>query len=266
MKRGVLIFAYDNELIDYRAMAAWSARNIHRHLDLPVALVTDSPLDDNVFDQVIVCDKKSGNSKNFIDHAQHATWYNQNRADAFNLSPWEHTLLLDADYVVASDRLNLLWQIDRDVIVHRWAHDITGVYDFDGNNHFGRYRMPMYWATVMCFRRSHRIRQMFDIMHMVRTNWQHYRDLYHIGQPAYRNDIALSVALNVLDGHMGTDCSIPWSMASVLPADVLSQIDVDHYRIDFKDSQDRPKYIETRGQDFHAMGKKALGDIVANSR
>lgn len=266
MTRGALIFAYNNEHIDYRAMAAWAAENIHRHLDIPVAVITDNPIDDGVFDQVIIHGKTSGNARHFADLPQHVSWYNQNRVSAFDLTPWDHTLLLDADYVVASDRLNLLWEIDRDLVVHRWAHDITGMYDFDGNNYFGRYRMPMSWATVMCFRRSQEAKQTFDIMHMVRENWQHYRELYHIGQPAYRNDIALSIALNLHSGHVGMDCSVPWSMPSVLPSDTLSQIDTDQYRIDFLDSQAKPRYIEIKGQDFHAMGKKSLGDIIANNR
>ena len=41
MTAGVVIFAYDNDLVDYVAMAAWSAGNIHRHLNLPVCVITD---------------------------------------------------------------------------------------------------------------------------------------------------------------------------------------------------------------------------------
>ena len=41
MTTGVLIFAFNNEHIDYLAMANWSAQNIRRHLNLPVAVVTN---------------------------------------------------------------------------------------------------------------------------------------------------------------------------------------------------------------------------------
>ena len=43
LSQGVVIFAFNNEQTDYIAMAAWSAKNIRRHLNLPVALVTDDP-------------------------------------------------------------------------------------------------------------------------------------------------------------------------------------------------------------------------------
>jgi hypothetical protein len=34
LSQGVLIFAFNNEATDYIAMAAWSAKNIRRHLEL----------------------------------------------------------------------------------------------------------------------------------------------------------------------------------------------------------------------------------------
>ena len=43
LTQGVVIFAFNNEATDYIAMAAWSAKNIRRHLELPVALITDDP-------------------------------------------------------------------------------------------------------------------------------------------------------------------------------------------------------------------------------
>ena len=54
MTSGVLIFAFNNEHIDYLAMANWSAKNIRRHLQLPVAVVTDQIVPtDYYFEQVI---------------------------------------------------------------------------------------------------------------------------------------------------------------------------------------------------------------------
>ena len=47
MTTGVLIFAYNNEQIDYLAMANWSAKNIRRHLNLPVCVVTNTPIPNN---------------------------------------------------------------------------------------------------------------------------------------------------------------------------------------------------------------------------
>ena len=55
MTTGALIFAFNNEQTDYVAMASWSAQRIRRHLNIPVAVVTDDQdrARNLSFDQVI---------------------------------------------------------------------------------------------------------------------------------------------------------------------------------------------------------------------
>jgi hypothetical protein len=53
-------------------------------------------------------------------------------------------------------------------------------------------------------------------------------------------------------------------MASVMPEHKLTQTGMDSYRVEFEDHLQRPRCIELHDQDFHAMGKQQLGDIVAN--
>ena len=47
MTTGALIFARNNEQIDYEAMACWSAKNIERHLGIPTHIVTDNAVNTN---------------------------------------------------------------------------------------------------------------------------------------------------------------------------------------------------------------------------
>lgn len=263
MTRGALIFAFNNEITDYVALAAWSAVNIRRHLGIPVAVVTDQATVSG-FDLVINASSDQLNQRHFSDYDRAVTWHNTNRASAYHLSPWDHTLVLDADYVVASDRLSQLFNIDQDFLAHRWASDVTGCNDFNGLNWFGNHRMPQWWATVMCFRKSRTANLIFDCMTMIRDHWQHYRDLYHIPKITYRNDYALSIALNIVNGHVAYTGDIPWSLVSVLPQHRLVQTALDQYRLDFVDTQNRPKWIAIAGQDFHAMGKRDLEAIIGN--
>jgi len=264
MTRGALIFAFNNEVTNYVAMARWSAQNIRRHLDIPVAVVTDDPMAEG-FDQVIYLCPEGNNSRHFSDYDATVTWHNESRASAYDLSPWDHTLLLDADYVVASDRLNLLFDIDQDILAHRWANDITGLNDFSGLNYFGRFRMPQWWATVICFRKSNHAGLIFDTMEMIRNNWAHYRDLYNISKSTYRNDIALSIALNTVNGHTKTDADIAWPLSSLTPEHYLKSTGTDRYQIDYVDSQNQRKYMHVAQKDFHAMGKQQLEAIIASS-
>lgn len=265
MSRGVVIFAFNSGAIDYQAMAAWSAQRIKQHLGLPTALITDTLPAAEVFDQVVVTSADSGGKRHFGDLGQTVTWYNGNRTNAYDLSPYEETLVLDADYVVASDQLNILFELSEDFIAPKTAYDVTGQQTFDDLNQFGTYRMPMAWATVMRFRRSALSRNIFQMMQMVRENWQHYRNLYGIKNSNYRNDYALSIALNTLYGHQAQWPSVPWKLASVVPEHRLSQIDQDIFRVDYTTVEQRACYTLLSGYDFHAMGKKHLGDIIAST-
>lgn len=268
MKTGALIFAFNNEHTDYIRMAAWSAKNIRRHLGIPVAIITndiDHSLVCSHFDCVISADAAAGGNRHFVDYAQTVTWYNAGRPDAYDLSPWDQTLLLDADYVVANDALSVILQSDQSILAHQTATDATGENNFSGLNSFGTFRMPMWWATVVMFRRSTAAQMLFDTMKMIRANWKHYRHLYQTGDSVYRNDHALSIALGIVNGHTLAHPAIPWQLVSVLPDHEVVELSQDHYRINYTNSQNQLRWVDLQGQDFHAMGKRHLGEIVANS-
>jgi len=242
MTRGALIFAFNNEQTDYLEMAAWSAENIRRHLNIPVAVVTDRPDadSDRRFDQVIRALPATGGTRWFEDYEATVSWHNAGRTDAYNLSPWDHTLVLDADYVVADSDLNQLWN-QADFMCHRLAFDIAGGEGYlDELNCFGQHRMPMWWATVMMFRRSNTAQYIFDCMNMV----------------------PLSIAIGIVSGQTFKIEEIPWPLASVLPNTKLEKLDQDHYRLEYKNANNKLYQMSFGGYSFHAMGKKHLGDIV----
>jgi hypothetical protein len=262
MTTGALIFAYNNEQLDYLAMARWSARNINRHLGIPTAIITNEPFVAQAYETCILADPSSTNQRHFKDVGT-VTWHNTNRMDAYGLTPWDRTLLLDADYVVASDRLKTLLEVDQDFLTYKTAYDVTGLVNFDEVNNFGIHRMPMWWATVIMFRRSQQAEMIFDTMQMIRNNWQHYINLHGVSRVVYRNDYALSMALGIVNGHILDHPGIPGELASVNPDHRLTQLGPDEYRVDFITPDQKAKWIKLTG-DFHAMGKKQLGDIIAN--
>jgi hypothetical protein len=117
----------------------------------------------------------------------------------------------------------------------------------------------------MMFRKSNTAAYIFDCMHMVRDNWDHYRALYKIQKNTYRNDFALSIALGIISGGTWRVDSIPWSLASILPEYDLEQIanNGETFKITHRASDGGNLYCSLNGVDFHAMGKKHLGDIIA---
>jgi hypothetical protein len=268
MKTGAVIFAYNNDQIDYVSMAAWNARNIRRHWGLPTSLVTDYPRVElasryQEFDNVIQLERPVPGSRYFDDFQTSVDWYNGNRPSVFNVTPYDRTIVLDADYVVATGWLNAAIESTMDFWCYREAYDITVNKRLLGSETFGEHQYPMSWATVMIFTKNNKTQFLFDSMQMIRSNWQHYRDLYKIQRPTYRNDIALSIALGLVDSSFKSLMSLG-RMASILPEDTIEQLHQDHYQIGYERGG-KKHYFYLQGFDFHAMGKQQLGEIVAAS-
>lgn len=120
----------------------------------------------------------------------------------------------------------------------------------------------------MMFRKSPTAQYIFDCMIMIKNNWQHYRDLYSIGEPNYRNDYALSIALGIVSGHTLKVDSIPWPLMSVTPDTELTKAPINNteiWQMKYAGQDGKPKTIGITGQDFHAMGKKYLEAVIEAS-
>lgn len=264
MTRGALIFAINNESFDYVGMAAWAAARVQRWLDIPVCLVTDVHTDNPVFDQVIVVESEPADPRYFADVAKKLSWHNKSRPAAWDVTPYDHTLVLDADYIVSSDILTQYWSSDMDFLCYNTAYDVAGLNDYRSLNTFGKHAMPMSWATVMLFRKTKQTKQIFDVMHMVKQNWTHYREIYGVGRSAYRNDHAMSIACSLVNGHASTWPGFHGSMANVDPAYKIKALDQDTFQLDYINRESKPAYIVIDHVDLHAMNKQSLGEMIAN--
>lgn len=250
MTRGVLIFAFNNENTDYERLAQASVQRIQRHLGVPTTIVNDADL------------RPESSGCRYWEHGQ-AAWYNQNRCRAYELSPYDQTLVLDADYVVASDQLNALWHSEQDLLAPSSIYDVTGLDDCNSLNYWGRWRMPTSWATVIYFRRSAHSEAVFEMMQRIQKDWAHYRDLYAAGNSRFRNDYALSIAQHVVTGYQGQWATVPWAMATMYPQHRISWLDTDSFRVDYVDAQNRPRYTIMHQQDLHVMAKDQLETLYA---
>ena len=74
MTRGVVLFAHNNEQIDYVAQACFLAKRIKHFMDLPTTIVTDDKQrvlkyynGANVFDNIIVSNPNIKNKKTYND-------------------------------------------------------------------------------------------------------------------------------------------------------------------------------------------------------
>lgn len=252
MTRGILMFAFDNGTVPYTRFAAWSAGRIQRHLGLPVSVITNADLSGyDTFDQVIQIPATANGSRE-------GTWFNLGRWQAHALSPYDQTVLLDADYVVCSDQLLTLFDSNQDMLSMRFAYDVTNRRDYQDLNFFGRHRMPSAWATVVYWRTSHVADLVFGMIRMIEQNWQHYKNIYGIAERRFRNDYALAIANNTVMGHIGSWPEIPWNMATVESGCDITCLSADRFEVAFQDQHNRRRRIRIQDQDLHVMDKNQL--------
>ena len=161
MSKGVLLFALNNAEIDYIKLAEDAARRVHKFLNVPVSVVTDSDSantisDETLFDNVILVDSESYHLKRFHDGEKTAKahWKNSHRNSSFELSPYDDTLVIDVDYVVNSDVLSYCWDQPHDFLIYKSFFDIGQRKDVSEFTYISDYSVPFYWATVFFFRKT----------------------------------------------------------------------------------------------------------------
>lgn len=213
---GVLIFAFDSE-IKYTKIATTNAKLIKKYLDLPVTLVTDSKINDPIFDNIVNVENKFSNRRVFKWHngVQTVNWKNFGRFDAYNLSPYENTILLDADFIILSDKLLDIISANIEITAFDNAYDISGKNTFSNDYFINHNSLRMYWATVIFFRKTVFVKQVFDLWKKISVDWQYYKKLYNISSQTYRNDFAFTIALNTLQGQVDNFTSMPYDLPTL---------------------------------------------------
>jgi hypothetical protein len=261
MKRGVLLFAFNNERYDYYKMAVHTAKRVNQLLNLPVTIVTDeSSISDNTytFDNTILV------TPNTTNKYKNASWINKDRYKAFQLTPYDETLLLDTDYLINSNKLLKLFELPTDFC----CHDTTSfVMDPDVPQEFlSPYSFKTMWATVIKFNKTKKVEQIFDCIGMVQKNFQHYNNIYGFMFATYRNDFALTIARNIVHGHLPDKSTIiPWNLLHVGTNINVHRIDEFSYLM-MKDHTQRGKtrkdYIIVKDTDFHMLNKNNFLELI----
>jgi hypothetical protein len=263
--KGVVMFARNTEL-DYMRIAQHNCKLIKQHLQLPVAVITDTKTrdesDTDMFDYVIMDDSKDKNVRTFYLHEEslRTPWLNGSRSDVYDLTPFERTLLLDADYLIQSSNYKKLFELDLDFTCHYDVVDVTGNNRFRTDKRLGTYTIPMVWATAVMFTKSETSKNIFDMMKLVKQNWQYYSALYQFDRRVYRNDFALSIALHVLNGYGTSAVKIPWQLPTLTThAKIIEYTDKGIKYVYQKENRDCVGRID---HDIHIMDKKSLVDFI----
>lgn len=197
MTKGCVIFAYDGAY-PYLRIAARAAELVKQHLDIPVTLITDQEYSKPVFDQVIVKPRTDPEQLREFN-GELRPWHNQSRSTVYHLSPYDQTLLIDADYFMFNDTLRPIFDTNTDFACFGSTYELGQGQTLE--KRIGATSIPMQWATVIYFTKSELAEAVFDFMAYIKQHYEFYSLLYGFRNHQFRNDYALSIALQTLTGY-----------------------------------------------------------------
>jgi hypothetical protein len=252
MTKGILLFAHDNEQIHYSLLAVWQARRIQHWLNVPVAIVTDQQSLDNLktyninpnheFDKIILSNVDTDQKKDNL------TFKNVDRTDAYELTPYDETLVIDTDIVIQSNRLNVVWNNAEDYLVCEHCTDTLGR-DWPGLKYVNPpYGIKFYWATLFYFKKNNRSKEFFNLCKHIKENYRSYNIEYKIGDSYLRNDHVWSIAIHKLGAT-----SIPTNLWYSINKDVVK---MNNQAVVVENT------IKIAEQDVHVMNKHSLMEYV----
>ena len=267
MTRGVILFAFNSLKYNYYDMAKYTAKRVNHFLNLPVTLVTDEDSfpknDDYQWDNVIKVVPDKSNSRDW------GQWINKGRYMAYDLSPYDETILLDVDYIVNSDKLLKTFDLYDDFCCHADTQFLMLPGDYPERLSPNSYDNIL-WATVITFKKTERAKQIFQCLEMIQHNYDHYANLHGFLNAGFRNDFALTLALRIVNGHtLSPKDIIPWKLSHVGkftqvysdssdPTNTEFMIMFDHWN----KGKVRKEYMLVKDMDFHVINKDLLVDII----
>jgi hypothetical protein len=201
MSKGAVIIANDIPEIKYTRLARVAAKFVTRNLGLPVTLITDTACDYPEFENVIVVDRGTDNYRTTVMGNVHQTfaWYNLNRTHVYDLTPYDRTLVIDADFFTLTDSLRSHMDANFDFAIAKTIHDPSSSKTL--NECLSRIKVNHLWATVMIFNKSPQAQMIFDMAKYVIRHYRTYAKIYDFDIKPIRNDYAFSIACHLLGGY-----------------------------------------------------------------
>ena len=249
--KGILLFAFNNADTDYVKLTEQTVKLMKHHLQLPVSIVTglDEVIDFEV-DQIFRVDPGTGNSRLDLTKSR-IEWKNFGRYYAYELSPYDETLLLDTDYLVFDNELLKYFSLEWDYLIPN-----RNIYlgKPETTDSMGMYSLPFLWATIVFFRKTPKAQMLFDLVGRVQRNYNYYKHLYNSTVSNYRNDYSFAIADYILNGyHFEPTTKLPRPLITTDQETIRIEVIKDQLHIAYE-----YKGFVINKQNLHVMGKKYL--------
>jgi hypothetical protein len=279
MSKGIVLFASNNSVIDYVKQANFLALRISKYLNLPTSLVTDVDVEKlypeyaSNFDKIIQIEslKSVHANKRYHDGSisnKILAFNNGNRASAYELSPYDETLVMDTDFIVSNDKLNDCFKQHKDFLIYDRAVHLGNYTDSTEFKHISDTSVKFYWATVFFFRKTTENKVFFDLINHIQQNYLHYRSIYQFKSNVFRNDFAFSIAIHIMNGYQEGNFAgaLPGTHYYCIDKDILHTVKEDEFTVLIEKPNRLGEYTlsKLKGSNLHVMNKFSLERAIDN--
>jgi hypothetical protein len=278
LDKGVLTFARNNSQVDYIKQAVFLAKRVRKYLDLPTTIATDSvdylatayPDYEDIFDQVIELDWTNTHSlKRFYDGSiseKRLEFKNDSRCLAYDISPYDETILLDSDYIISDDTFKHCFLQELDLLIYKDAYDLANFRDYSEFEYVSDTSVDFYWATCVFFRKTKTNKIFFDLIKHIQENWSYYNAVYQINSVTYRNDHAFSVAIHIMNGYQSGNFAgyMPGKLYYTTDRDILLDLQDERFTFLVEKQHHLGEYLAIKFENYsvHVMNKFSLERII----
>lgn len=261
ISKGILAFAQGR---DFLRLAVLQLEQIRKFSDIEVAYIVDTKAAGSpefnrlqelgcktvVFDSQVQC-------RNYDLGTE---WRNLGREHAFELSPFDRTLLVDVDYILQSSAAIDLLEADLPLVCGDWHHSFDQEFILD-KPCIGRHGVPMLWATLFWFDKSPRSQQIFHKWQEALKFMKWKQEYYGFHSSLIRNDYALSIAVHELEQETQLEVARAAYSQHAIPTWCTYEL-VDSNIVVTSTTNDRPaQVVNLNGVDFHALNKRNFLEI-----
>ena len=201
--RGIVAFAINTSATDYEKIASLTVKLASQKLNLPCTIITNDHM----------ANMNWHNYRYDVDLGYAVEWKNFGRNLVYELSPYDETLVIDADYVVLDSGLLKIFDLSWDYLLQRHACSLNNE---SVSPIMGTHSLPYVWATVFAFRKTPRAQMFFDLVRRIQANYHYYRELFNVESRSYRNDYAFAMADVIINGFTINENGIPGAMLNIL--------------------------------------------------
>jgi hypothetical protein len=279
MSEGILVYAHNNNSVDYVSIAYVASKYAQKNLNRPVSLVTDQgsvewlysrfPDSKNFFESIIIVGYDTLNNlstKRYYDGSlsyKLLNFKNVNRTSSFYLTPYKKTLVIDSDLLITNDLLKNVWNSNEEFMILKNHNDLAINRDNFEFKNISEYSVNFYWATAFYFEKTENNRIFFELCEHIKSNYKYYCFLYRISDNIFRNDFVFSIAIHILYGFSNITFppSLPTKIHYVLDKDDFYDV-LDEKTFVFltakRDYLGEYNLVKTQNQNVHVMNKYGL--------